>query len=86
MLTQQVIERRLNPSHSWNYLIAATEEMNLPFGKYALVAPSLVRNRSGRRSSFRIQLSTPVRWLFDFQFGKLVLVIAAMYPPYNKNE
>ncbi len=29
LLTQQAIERRLNRSHSWNYLIAATEEMNL---------------------------------------------------------
>ncbi len=86
MLTQQAIERRLNPSHSWNYLIAATEEMNLPFGKYALVAPSLVRNSSESRNSFKIQLSTPVRWQFDLQFGKLVLVIAAMYPPCNKNE
>ncbi len=86
MLTQQAIERRLNPSHSWNYLIAATEEMNLPFGKYSSVAPSLVRKSSGSRNSFRIQLSTPVRWLFDLQFGNLALVIAAMYPPYNRNE
>ncbi len=42
LLTQQAIERRLNRSHSWNYLMAATEDMNLPFGKYTLVVASLV--------------------------------------------
>ncbi len=27
LLTQQAIERRLNRSHSWNYLIAATKKI-----------------------------------------------------------
>ncbi len=38
LLTQQAIERRLNRSHSWNYLMATTEDMNFKFGKYAFIA------------------------------------------------